>query len=81
MDIMCTRCDEPWDTYYVLHEKPEEFDRKGCLIRSCPACRGKSEPRHNQIEQERMAFIVEAAVLFGNDVDGFVGFLEDAQLI
>lgn len=81
MDTICARCGEPWDTDYVLHEEPEGFDRKGCLIRYCPTCKGKPEPRRNRIQRERMTIIAEAAGLFGDDVDGFVCFLEDAQLI
>ena len=28
MDLLCTCCGEPWDIYHVLHEEPEEFDRR-----------------------------------------------------
>jgi len=43
MDLHCTRCGEPWDLDYVLHDEPEEFKfKKGSkTIIECPACRGK----------------------------------------
>ncbi len=53
MDLVCTRCGEPWDVDYVLHEEPEGFKRKGGRIDHCPVC-PKLKPEHSREEQERL---------------------------
>lgn len=81
MDTICTRCGEPWDIDEVLHGQIDEFDRDDCLIRRCPCCRTKATVQLSVAQRERLEEIAEVAKLFGDDVDGFVAFLEDLQLV
>ena len=75
MDIVCTRCGEPWHTDHVLHDEPEAFERRGGRIDCCPACRGQ-EPKLPPSERARLAAIRELAETLGDDVDGLAGCLE-----
>ena len=79
MDIYCTRCGEPWDIDYVLHEEPDGFQRTGSVITSCPACQGRSVALSPK-EEERLAIIRELAHVAGDDLDGFAADLEDFGL-
>ena len=80
MDLVCTRCGEPWDMDYVLHEEPEAFRRRGGRIDRCPCC-PKHKPKHSPEERHRLAAIRELANLLGDDVDGLAGTLEDFGLL
>ncbi len=80
MDLVCTRCGEPWDVDYVLHEEPEGFSRQGGRIDRCPVC-PRVKPEHSREEQERLDAIRELANLLGGDVDGLAATLEDFNLL
>ena len=80
MDIVCTRCGEPWHTDYVLHEEPEGFRRRGGRIDRCPVC-PREKPKHSVQERERLAAIREVADMLGDDVDGLAASLEDFGLL
>ena len=80
MDVVCTKCGEPWDLDHVLHEEPENFDRQGALIKSCPCCQGE-QVKLSKEEKERLAIIQEIAWIFGDDIDGFAAELEDLGVI
>jgi len=80
MDIICTCCGEPWDTYHVLHEEPQGFEREGALIKACPCCHGRQPQDLNRRTRDQLRALAEAARLFGEDIDGFAAFLEDMLL-
>jgi hypothetical protein len=80
MDLLCTRCGEPWGLDHVLHEEPEDFERDGCLIRRCPCC-AKKEPQLSKEQREHLDNVVTLALLHGDDIDGFVIMLEDYNLL
>ena len=80
MDIVCTRCGEPWDMYYVLHEETQGFRRRGGRIDRCPVCPSE-KPKHSKEESERLAAIREVADMLGDDVDGLAATLEDFGLL
>lgn len=80
MDLVCTRCGEPWDLDYVLHEKPRAFRRKGGLIQHCPAC-PESSPQLDAHHSLRLATVATMAELMGDDVDGLAAVLEDSGLL
>ena len=79
MDLLCTRCGEPWDLDYILHEAPSEFTRKGGLIEHCPSCPGEL-PKLDPAMRERLAVVKELAELLGDDVDGLAAELQDFGL-
>jgi len=48
-DVICARCGEPWEYYYVIHEMGE-FSRENLLHgRWCPSCKGK---HNNELNEE-----------------------------
>jgi len=79
MDLVCTRCGEPWSIDHVLHEEPESFERKGGVIFRCPSC--PKYVYHNDRQRHRLKLIRELGELCGNDIDGFAATLEDLGLL
>jgi len=79
MDLVCSRCAEPWDMDHVLHEEPEEFEREGGRILKCPACKSKPDKELNlspgQKERAQMAGVL--ADVLGDDIDGIAAEMED----
>jgi hypothetical protein len=80
MDLICTRCGEPWDLDTVLHETPADFQRKGALITHCPTC-PPGKPNLPAATATRLEIIREIARALGDDVDGFAATLEDFGLL
>ena len=80
MDLICTRCGEPWDVDTVLHDMPDEFERKGSRITRCPTC-PPGKPRLSRATEARLAVISTLAETLGDDVDGFAATLEDFGLL
>lgn len=80
MDIVCTRCGEPWDVAYVLHEEPHAFKRQGGLIQRCPAC-PPVRPQLDEPTRHRLALAAAAAELLGDDLDGLAAVLDDWNLL
>lgn len=77
MDLICTRCAEPWELDYVLHDAEEgELSRRGGVILRCPAC-PREEPRHDAETKAKLRAAREVGGLLGDDVDGYAAFLED----
>ena len=77
MDIMCTNCGEPWDVYYVTHDEPEEFERRGCAIVHCPCCKSHEEPVRSEEDREKALILGE---LLDGDIDGYAADCEDFGL-
>ena len=80
MDVLCAKCGEPWDLDTVLHEQPEDFERRGSLILACPCCNGKRP----EMTPQRQAFLRQVSILAqmcGTDVDGFAAMLEDFGMV
>ena len=80
MDLVCTRCGEPWHVDHVLHDESESFERRGGRIDHCPAC-PKEMSEHSPEERHRLVAIRELANLHGDDVDGLAASLEDFGLL
>ena len=80
MDLVCTRCGEPWDLYHVLHDEPEAFERENGVILRCPCCPA-GEPDLAPIERERLDAIRALGEMLGDDIDGLAGCLEDFDLL
>lgn len=80
MDLVCTRCGEPWDIAYVLQEEPDAFRRKGGLIQRCPSC-PTAKPQHDPETKLKLVTVAAMAELMGDDVDGLAAVLEDSGLL
>jgi hypothetical protein len=75
MDLVCTRCGEPWELDTVLHDEPEGFERKGGLIRTCPCCRDRPVPPMSPSKRAWLKAVAAVAPLFGDDLDGLAACL------
>jgi hypothetical protein len=82
MDIACSRCGEPWDTY-TFHDVAEEqgityneatanFRRRGCEATGWGSCNSETTAHPG---------IGILAELAGDDIDGLAADLEDFGLI
>jgi len=80
MDLVCTRCGEPWDMHHVLHDEPAAFRRKGSVIRRCPACPPQM-PDLCRADRARLDAIRALGELLGDDVDALAAVLEDFDLL
>ncbi len=80
MDVVCARCGEPWDIHHVLHDEPQSFERRGCLIGRCPCC-----PERVALDdaalRTRLRSIRVLAVIHGDDLDAFACALQDYRLL
>ena len=80
MDLICTRCGEPWDLDYVLHEEPRAFNRQHSCIHRCPCC--PAEPLELPPEErERLRLIAVVARICGEDIDAAAAMFEDLNLL
>ncbi len=79
MDLICTRCGEPWDLDHVLHEDPTGFDRTGGLIRHCPTCPTEA-PQLDAEMRMKLGAVRAMAQLLGDDVDGLAAAIADSEL-
>lgn len=88
MDIVCTRCGEPWDTVCLVEDKqlPEEereFVLDGSAILRCPSCDHlpESDSRIQHASQSpELAGLAEVGYLLGDDIDGMASFIDDMGL-
>lgn len=76
MDLLCLTCGEPWSLDHVVHEEPHAFERKGCVVSSCPCCKSRL-PKLSNNEKRKLRLLTEIAAQHGNDLDGFAAFLEE----
>lgn len=88
MDLICSKCGEPWEVGHVLHEEPERFNREGSLILGCPCCDANLEYQSENLsepEKEQLSFrlscVREVCELLGDDVDGAASYLRDFSLL
>lgn len=80
MDLICTRCGEPWDLDYVLHEEPRAFKRHFSCIHRCPCCPPKP-PELPPEERTRLEMVAVVAHICGDDIDAAAAMLEDLNLL
>lgn len=80
MDLICTRCGEPWDMDHVLHEEPRAFKRHKACIYRCPAC-PVEPPELPPEEHNRLEMVAAVAVIAGDDIDAAAAMFEDLNLL
>ena len=77
MDILCTRCGEPWDAMLDdLQQHEREDFRAG---KGCPTC--IDDPNPDNINPESSAIQEALQDVLGDDVDALAGMMGDFDLI
>lgn len=79
MDILCTRCGEPYEVFYITDEMtPEERDDL-YAGRGCPCCASKAEVTNRAPFASEVQ--AEMKTLLGDDIDGLAAMMEDFGLV
>jgi len=89
MDIMCSKCMEPWELSHALEvkswgdaEELEDWVFNGKQIMACPCCKHQEMPPQFSPEQEELKQASDMLHdLLGDDVDGIASELEDFKLL
>ena len=83
MDLLCIRCGEPWEEYFVRHEMTQEEQDTFWKGQGCPCCAGqldwKFAGRAERTEFARMAQR-ELKNVLGDDIDGLAAMMQDFGL-
>lgn len=79
MDLLCQRCGEPWDFFYITDEMTEEERRDFHAGRGCPCCRNKPDADIHLSPRQQEAVTVQTAMrdVLGDDIDGLAAEMED----
>ena len=78
MDILCTRCGEPWDVYSLTDDMTPEEASDLKAGRGCPCCKGKEV---TNINPDGSCIQRELAGVLGDDIDGLAAMMEDFNLL
>lgn len=78
-DLLCQRCGEPWDLYYVNHEMTDQERRDFHTGKACPSCCKTPDEELNLSERQKDAITAQAAMrsVLGDDLDGLAAEMED----
>ena len=81
MDILCTRCGEPWDVFSLVDDMSPEEANDLKAGRGCPCCKDTSDEELHNINPEGSYIQQELAGILGDDIDGLAGTMEDFGLL
>ena len=81
-DLLCQRCGEPWDLYYVTHEMTDEERKDFHAGKGCPCCCKTPDEDLNLSPRQKDAVSIQAAMrgVLGDDLDGLAAEMEDFGL-
>jgi len=79
VDLLCQRCGEPWDFFYITDEMTEEERRDFHAGRGCPCCCKKATADIHLSPRQQEATEVQAILrdVLGDDIDGLAAEMED----
>ena len=79
MDLLCQRCGEPWDIFYITDEMTEEERKDFHAGRGCPSCCKTPDEGLHLSERQKDAVAAQAAMrdVLGDDIDGLAAEMED----
>ena len=84
MDILCTRCGEPWDVYSLTDDMSREEAAQLKAGDGCPCCSHLTTIQIGNIHidrRESMEIQKALAEVLGDNIDGLAGMMEDAGLV
>lgn len=81
MDILCTRCGEPWDVYSLVEDMSPKEAEDLKAGRGCPCCSKIDSANLHPINDDARYIQRELASVLGEDIDGLAATMEDFNLI
>ncbi len=81
MDILCTRCGEPWDVFSLVDDMSSEEAASLKAGKGCPGCVNTPTEQVVNIAPNSSLIQAELATLLGDDMDGLASTMEDFGLI
>jgi len=81
MDLLCTRCGEPWDAWLNSGDMTPEEVKRFKAGEGCPCCYGKPDSEVHNRAPESSYIQSELAAVLGDDTDGLAAMMEDFNLI
>ncbi len=79
MDLLCTRCGEPWDA--CLDDLTSEEKGVFKAGKGCPCCINTPDSKIVNRAPESSYIQSELAAILGDDIDGLAATMEDFGLI
>lgn len=78
-DLLCQRCGEPWDIFYITDDMTEEERQDFHAGRGCPCCRNTPDEDLKLSPRQKDAVEIQAAMrsVLGDDLDGLAAEMED----
>lgn len=81
MDILCTRCGEPWDVFSLTDDMTPEEAEALKAGRGCPCCASTPDEELHNINPEGSYAQRHLADILGDDIDGLAATMDDFGLI
>ena len=79
MDLLCQRCGEPYEIFYLTDEMTEEERRDFHAGKGCPCCCTKPDAAIHLSSRQKEAVTVQSTLrdVLGDDIDGLAAEMED----
>ena len=81
MDILCTRCGEPWDVFSLVDDMSPEEAEELKAGRCCPCCKHTPDENLHNINPDGSHIQQALAGILGDDIDGLAASMEDFGLL
>ena len=81
MDILCTRCGEPWDVCSLADDMSLKEANNLKAGKGCPCCTNIDSADLHPINDDARYIQRELASVLGDDIDGLAATMEDFNLI
>ena len=79
MDLLCQRCGEPYEIFYITDEMTEEERRDFHAGTGCPSCCNKPDADLHLSPRQQEAVEIQMVMrdVLGSDIDGLAAEMED----
>jgi len=82
MDLLCQRCGEPYEIFYITDEMTEEERKDFHAGRGCPCCRQTPDENIHLSHRQKEAVEAQSVMrsVLGDDIDALAAEMEDFGL-
>jgi len=82
MDLLCQRCGEPYEVFYITDEMTEEERKDFHAGTRCPSCCKKTAADIHLSPRQQEAVEIQSVLrdVLGDDIDGLAAEMEDCGL-